>query len=106
MAPDIRPPKNCVVVDSDALSMIHSEARLLRVLEPHGLCTLCVEYDPANFQDDTLLCVERPCAIRTGCESTLENSTHSVVFLRPSKFAEFRLEHGLSASEYHKPTTP
>ena len=106
MTPDIRPPENCVVVDAEALSRIHSEAKLVRALEPHGLCTLCVEYDPANFQNETLRCLERPCAIRTGCDSPMENKTHSVLFLSASKFAELRLEYGLRASEYHKPTTP
>ena len=106
MTPDIRPPENCVVVDASELASNKHTFELWQLLRPHGLCMLCVEYDPANFNNENLRCLERPCAIRTGCDSPMENKTHSVLFLSASKFAELRLEYGLRASEYHKPTAP
>ncbi len=101
MTPDIRPPANSIIVDAADLSRVISMP-LSKSLTPHGLCMLCVEYDPRNFRGDTTLCTERPCAVRTGCESPPPNETHSVLFLSPHKFVEFRLEYDLKVSEHHK----
>lgn len=100
MTPDIRPPANSITVDAADLSRVISMP-LSKSLTPHGLCMLCVEYDPRNFRDE-LLCIELPCAVRTGCESPPPNETHSVLFLPPPTFAEFRLEYGLKVSKHHK----
>ena len=100
MAPDIRPPANSIIVDAADLSRVISMP-LPKSLNPHGLCMLCVEYDPRNFRDE-LLCTELPCAVRTGCHSQPPNDTHSVFFLSPSTFAEFRLEYDLKVSKHHK----
>jgi len=101
MTPDIRPPANSITVDAADLSQVISDS-LVDSLSPHGLCMLCVEYDPRNFRDDTGLCIERSCAVRTGCVSQPPNDTHSVFFLSPSTFAEFRLEYDLKVSKHHK----
>ena len=101
MTPDIRPPANSITVDAADLSRVISDS-LVDSLSPHGLCMLCVEYDPRNFRDDTWLCIERSCAVRTGCDSQPPNDTHSVFFLSPSTFAEFRLEYDLKVSKHHK----
>ena len=101
MTPDIRPPANSIIVDAADLSQVISDS-LVDSLSPHGLCMLCVEYDPRNFRDDTWLCIERSCAVRTGCDSQPPNDTHSVFFLSPSTFAEFRLEYDLKVSKHHK----
>ena len=101
MAPDIRPPANSIIVDAADLSRVISDS-MVDSLSPHGLCMLCVEYDPRNFRNDTTLCIERPCAVRTGCDSPMSNKTHSVLFLSPHKFVEFKLEYDLKVSEHHK----
>lgn len=100
MAPDIRPPADSIIVNAVDLSWAISTS-LLRSLSPHGLCMLCVEYDPRNFRDD-MLCIEMPCAVRTGCDSPMSNKTHSVLFLSPHKFAELRFEYDLKVSKHHK----
>ena len=101
MTPDIRPPANSIIVDAADLSRVISDS-MVDSLSPHGLCMLCVEYDPRNFRNDTTLCIERPCAVRTGCDSPMSNKTHSVLFLSPHKFVEFKLEYDLKVSEHHK----